>query len=110
MQLSGPMTDESLVNTIMDYPGVTGYVECDKMGTVITAEGEEAETFGGVIGYFEQMANLIGESFGLEGIEEAQIISTEQCALCLPKANKVIGVLHNPKTKIQDLLTTLQKA
>lgn len=109
MQAPVRMSDEATVQSIMEYPGVKGFVECDKMGTVLQAEGDDAETFGGVVGYFEQMANLIGESFGLDAIEEAVIICSSQCAIALPKADKSIGVLYDPKTKIKDLMPLLEK-
>ena len=109
MQSKPRMSSEATISEINAFPGVSGFVECDKMGSVLQAEGDDAETYGGVLGYFEQMANLIGESFGLDSIEEAQIITPSRCALCLPKADKSVGVIYDPKTKLKELMPLLDQ-
>lgn len=89
------------------FPGLISLVECDEGGVIIQSEGDDAETLGNVTVYFHQMAALIGDSFGLEGMEEGRMFGKNMTAVCLPRDHSTLGALFESKAKIDNVLSTL---
>lgn len=95
---------------IPQQPGVLGLIECDETGAVLHAEGDDAEALGQVLVFVHQVADLIGESFGLDGLEEGHIIGKSMTAVCVPRGGSDLGVLFDNKAKITELLPRLLNA
>lgn len=90
------------------FDGLLSLVECDSRGTILQAEGDNAETLGNVLLYFKQMADLIGEAFGLEELEEARLVGKSVTAVCLPRDEEVLlGALFENKARIDAVLPQL---
>ena len=92
---------------IPHYPGLLGVIECDESGTVLQAEGENAEALGQVLVFIHQIADLIGESFGLDGLEEGHVIGKSMTAVCVPRGGSDLGALFDNKAKISEILPSL---
>jgi len=86
------------------HPGVLGVIECDESGTILQEEGDEVEALGQVLVFAHQIADLIGESFGLDGLEEGHIIGKSMTAVCVPRGASDLGVLFDNKASIAKLL------
>jgi hypothetical protein len=87
------------LNEIMKLPGVIGCASCNVNGTTDESFGDEAEVLSNVLIYFQQMADLIGESCGLESLTEAHLMGQSLTAVCLPRGDNTLGVLFGPKAK-----------
>ncbi|MGB0370273.1 MAG: hypothetical protein ACPGN3_02920 [Opitutales bacterium] len=88
----------------LSLPGLTGMVTCDHSGNIDTHTGDEAEMFGTVVPYLPYQASLIGESFGLEGIEEVTLMGKNVSCVIVPKEEQVHGFIFDSKAKIKDIL------
>lgn len=89
------------------FPGVLGLIECDEVGNVLHAEGEDPEALGQVLVFVHQLADLIGESFGLEGLEEGHIVGKSMTAVCVPRGGSDLGVMFDNKANISAILPQL---
>lgn len=89
------------------YPGLLGLIECDESGTVLHADGDEVEALGQVLVFIHQISDLIGESFGLDGLEEGHVIGKSMTAVCVPRGGSDLGVLFDNKAKISNVLPEL---
>ncbi|WOO39527.1 hypothetical protein [Rubellicoccus peritrichatus] len=84
--------------------GLIGYIECDQTGEILKSEGDDIEALGSVLIYFQQIADLIGESLGFEPMEEARIIGRSTTTVCLAKNDSTLGVIFNSRAKIEEIL------
>lgn len=102
-----------MVNTsyqqIMQAPTVIGYVMCSDSGDVVEQAGEEVAMLSTVLVYFQQVAGLIGESFGLEDLQEAQIQSKSLTVLCVPHSGGSFGVILSSRAKINEVTAALRQ-
>ncbi len=89
------------------FPGVMGLIECDETGQVLHAEGDDPEALGHVLVFVHQVADLIGESFGLEGLEEGHIIGKSMTSVCVPRGGSDLGVMFDNKADITSILPQL---
>lgn len=103
------MPSNSAVQQIMQAPNVLGYVHCSESGDIIVQEGNEVDVLANVLIYFNQMATLIGESFGLEGFHEAQIQSKSLIVLCMPHQGGAIGVIVNARARVSDVAALMKQ-
>lgn len=94
---------------LVDIPGVVGFVECCESGTILNSAGDESEILGNVLVYFGQMANLIGESLGLEGLVEAQFSGRSLSVLHLPAGESDFGVIMDSKVRASDLTPLIER-
>jgi len=92
----------------MQAPNVIGYVYCSDAGDILEQEGNEVTVLASVLVYFQQVAGLIGESFGLEDFQEAQIQSKSLVVLCVPYKGGSFGVILNSRLKINEVITALR--
>lgn len=83
--------------------GVTGLVEVNPEGLVTKAHGDEAELLGNALVFIGQMADLIGESLGMDSHKEVIVRGKSQSAICLPTDEGLLGVLVNSKVKMAEL-------
>ncbi len=98
------------VQQIMQAPNVIGYVQCSESGDVIVQEGNEVDVLANVLVYFQQVAGLIGESFGLEDFQEAQIQGKSLTVICLPHQGGAVGVILNSRTRLNEAVTAVRQA
>jgi hypothetical protein len=100
----------SSAHPIMQAPNVIGYVHCSEAGDVLAQEGNEVDILANVLVYFQQVAGLIGESFGLEDFQEAQIQGKSLTVICLPHRGGAVGVILNSRTRINETVTLVRQA
>ncbi|MGE9294828.1 MAG: hypothetical protein ACQKBV_00860 [Puniceicoccales bacterium] len=86
------------------YPGVLGLIECDESGTVLMQEGDDVDALGQVLVFIHQISDLIGESFGLDGLEEGHLIGKSMTAVCVPRGGSDLGILFDNKASISTIL------
>ncbi|MCC5839330.1 MAG: hypothetical protein JJT96_04325 [Opitutales bacterium] len=96
----------------LDYPhleskGFIGAIECTDTGVTIQSSGEEVELLGQVLGYVTQIGNMIGESFGLDNLEEAHLIGSNTTAVCIPLEGNHLGVLCSNRAQIDSLISEI---
>jgi hypothetical protein len=102
------MTNSS-VQQIMQAPNVLGYVQCSESGDAIVQEGNEVDVLANVLVYFQQVAGLIGESFGLEDFQEAQIQGKSLTVICVPHQGGAVGVILNSRTRINETVALIRQ-
>ena len=100
----------SPVQQIMQAPNVLGYVQCSESGDVIVQEGNEVDVLANVLVYFQQVARLIGESFGLEDFQEAQIQGRALTVVCLPHQGGAVGVILNSRARINETVSLIRQS
>lgn len=93
----------------MQTPNVLGFVHCSDSGDVITQEGNEVDILANVLVYFQQVAGLIGESFGLEDFQEAQIQGKSLTVICLPHKGGAVGVILNSRSKLNETVALVRQ-
>lgn len=98
------------VQQIMQAPNVLGYVQCSESGDVLVQEGNEVDVLANVLVYFQQVAGLIGESFGLEDFQEAQIQGKALTVVCLPHQGGAVGVILNSRARINETVALVRQA
>lgn len=98
------------VQQIMQAPNVLGFVQCSESGDVVVQEGNEVDVLANVLIYFQQVAGLIGESFGLEDFQEAQIQGKALTVICLPHEGGAVGVILNSRTRINETVVLIRQA
>jgi hypothetical protein len=108
-KLANTMTNTP-VQQIMQAPNVLGYVQCSESGDVIVQEGNEVDVLANVLVYFQQVAALIGESFGLEDFQEAQIQGRSLTVICVPHQGGAVGVILNSRARINETVSLVRHA
>jgi len=98
------------VQQIMQAPNVIGFVQCSESGDIVLQEGSEVDVLANVLVYFRQVATLIGESFGLEDFQEAQIQGKSLTVVCLPHEGGAVGVILNSRARINETVTLIRQA
>ncbi len=106
---SSVMTN-SPVQQIMQAPNVLGYVHCSESGDVLAQEGNEVDILANVLVYFQQVAGLIGESFGLEDFQEAQVQGKSLTVICLPHQGGSVGVILNSRNRINETVAFVRQS
>ncbi|MGJ8639779.1 MAG: hypothetical protein ACSHYA_10325 [Opitutaceae bacterium] len=91
----------------LEEQGFIGAVACSSSGAIIDATSDDLEVFGGVLGYISQVADMIGEPFGMDSIEEIHFESANTKAACIPQDDEAIGVLCSNRTNMENLLNEL---
>ena len=99
------MAETKQQNYILGRPGfegVMGVVASSEDGEVFLSEGEDIEAFGDILVYFRQMCDKLGESFGLDDLEEGQIIGRSITAVCVAGQNADVGILLNSRSLVNE--------
>ena len=94
---------------IIQAPNVLGFVMCSEAGDIIEQEGSEAAVLASVLTYFQQAAGIIGDSFGLEDFQEAQIQSKSLTVLCVPHNGGGFGVILSSRIKINEVTSIVRQ-
>lgn len=102
------LISKPLIDQLSGLPGVQGIVHTDDAEGTSTHTGTEAEALGDILTYFRQVCSLIGDSFGLEELEEAQLSSKAISALCIPLEGQTLGVILHPKAKTSEVASLLR--
>lgn len=84
--------------------GFIGAIRCAANGSIIDATGDDLEVFGNILGYITQVADMIGEPFGMDSIEEIHIESSNTKAICNPQEDGSLGVLCNSRANTEAIL------
>ena len=87
--------------------GFIGAIACSGNGTVIDATSDELEVFGSILGYLTQIADMIGEPFGMDSVEEIQLSSANTLATCIPQEDGSLGVLCRSRANVEEILNDL---
>jgi len=104
------MDASSKLKQLMKEPSVIGFVQCSEEGDIIAQEGNDVDVLSTVLVYFQQIANLIGDSFGLENYQEAQIQGQSLTVITSPYGEGVVGIIVNSKLKINEVARMLREA
>lgn len=98
------MDMSALTDKDFDVSGVVAYTVLNEEGEVALTSGVEAEGLETVAPYLTHMANLIGEPFGFDEVEEAQIIGKNMTAVCVLQTDGLIAMLCESKAKIASIV------
>ncbi len=95
---------------LLSHPAIQGWVAIRNDGTQNVASDEIAERFGEVLIYFNQITELIGETFGLEKLDEIHIVCDELTAVCMPGRKETVGILFDKDTNPNEFLAKYKTA
>jgi len=87
--------------------GYIGAIECSASGSILEATGEDLDVFGQILGYTAQIANMIGEPFGLDSVEEVHVVGTNTTAICIPQDESNLGILCTNRANTEQILNEL---
>ena len=87
--------------------GYIGAIECSTSGSILEASGDDLEVFGNILGYTSQIANMIGEPFGLDAVEEVHLVGTNTTAICIPQEESNLGILCSNRANTEQILSEL---
>lgn len=87
--------------------GMIGAIACDASGAVLEATSEDLEVFGSILGYIAQVADMIGEPFGMDAIDEVHIEGANTKAVCIPHDGESIGVLCNSRANVDNVVSLI---
>tara|TARA_R100000027_G_scaffold61554_5_gene53007 strand:+ start:15737 stop:16051 length:315 start_codon:yes stop_codon:yes gene_type:complete len=87
--------------------GYIGSIECSASGSILEATGDDLEVFGQILGYTAQIANMIGEPFGLDAVEEVHLVGTNTTAICIPQEESSLGILCTSRASTEQILSEL---
>lgn len=65
--------------------GFIGAISCSASGGIMDATSDDLEVFGSILGFVSQMADMIGEPFGMDSLDEVHIVSAQTLAVCIPR-------------------------
>jgi len=98
---------ENIDLVALEEEGFIGAIACNTNGSIIDATSDELEVFGSILGYITQVADMIGEPFGMDSIEEVHFESANVKAACLPQEDEAIGILCNSRANVDQILSEL---
>lgn len=87
--------------------GFIGAVTCSSNGSITTATSEDLEVFGSILGYINQIADMIGEPFGMDAIDEVQLVSSNTVAVSIPQDDGALGLLCSSRSNVDEILAEL---
>ena len=91
----------------LESDGFIGAISCNASGSIIDATSDDLEVFGSILGYISQVADMIGEPFGMDSIEEVHFESANTKAACIPQDEESIGILCTSRANIENILSEL---
>ncbi len=110
------MSDVRLVNKnetknqVLSHPDIKGWVAIRNDETQYVASDKNAEQLGDVLIYFNEISGLIGETFGLDKVDEIHIVCEELTAVCLPGVKETVGVIFDKDTRPNQFLAKYKTA
>ncbi len=100
------MFNNSTLSELSDR-GFIGAIACSTNGSIIEATSDDLEVFGSILGYISQIAEMIGEPFGMDSIEEIHLTSSNTVAICIPQEEGSLGVLCTNRANTEEILSEL---
>lgn len=100
------MFEDASISELKQH-GFIGAIACNSSGAITDATSDDLEVFGSILGYLTQVADMIGEPFGMDSIEEIQIAGANTTAVCIPQEDGSLGVLCTNRANIDGILTEL---
>jgi hypothetical protein len=91
----------------LEEEGFIGAIACNAHGAVVDATSDDLEVFGSILGYISQVADMIGEPFGMDAIDEIHFESANTKAACIPQDGDVVGVLCTNRANMDIILSEL---
>jgi len=91
----------------LEERGFIGAIACSSNGTVIESTSDDLEVFGSVLSYISQVADMIGEPFGMDSIEEVHLESANTKAVCIPQEEECLGMLCHSRANVDEILGEL---
>jgi hypothetical protein len=99
---------ENIDQVELEEMGFLGAIACSANGSIIDATSDELEVFGGILGYITQVADMIGEPFGLDSAEEIQLESANTKAICVPQEEgAAMGLLCSGRANADAILSEI---
>lgn len=98
---------ENIDQQELEEAGFIGAIACTTSGDVVEATSDELEVFGSIMGYITQVAEMIGEPFGMDSIEEIQLESANTKAICIPQEEEMIGLLCTSRANTDTIINAL---
>ena len=96
------------VEQIARLPNVLGVVRLHETDGTMDQTGAEAEALGNILACFTQLATLVGGSFGLEGLEEAQMSGKTLGILCLPEGESTLGLVLHSRARTSEITARIR--
>lgn len=87
--------------------GFIGAITCSSNGSITAATSDDLEVFGSILGYINQMADMIGEPFGMDAIDEVQLVSSHTIAISIPQDEGALGVLCSSRANVDEIMREL---
>ncbi|MCC5790557.1 MAG: hypothetical protein JJT75_13060 [Opitutales bacterium] len=84
--------------------GLLGAVICSENGSITDSTSDDLEVFGNILGYVGQLANMIGESFGLDEVQQVHLKSSQTVGVCVPQEGSTLGVLCKHSANVDKIL------
>lgn len=81
-------------------PEILQAVQFTEEGTLLASRAEDPETMQASFAYIEQLARLVGNALGLEGLQEMHVTSVEKKALAVISESKTAVVVATPKANL----------
>jgi|GEM_PF-1784663 len=100
------MFDNADLNELSEQ-GFIGAIASNTNGNTIEATSDDLEVFGSILGYITQVADMIGEPFGMDSIEEVHLKSSKTHAICIPQEEGNLGVLCDDRANVEEILGRL---
>jgi predicted regulator of Ras-like GTPase activity (Roadblock/LC7/MglB family) len=98
---------ENIELSELEDRGFIGAIACSSSGAVIEATSDDLEVFGSVLSYITQVADMIGEPFGMDSIEEVHLECAQTKAICIPQDDECLGVLCHSRVNVEEILGEL---
>lgn len=98
---------ENVDTETLEEHGFIGAIACDSSGSTLEATSDDLEVFGSVMGYIIQIADMIGEPFGMDSVEEIHLESSNTRAICIPQEDDCLGILCASRANVEGILGEL---
>lgn len=95
---------------VLSHPDIKGWVVISNDGSQNAASDKFAEQLGDVLIYFNEVSDQIGETFGLDKIDEIHIVCEEHTAICMTGRHETIGVIFDKDTRPNQFLAKYKAA
>ena len=89
--------------------GLIGAIVCSENGSIVECTSDDLEVFGNILGYVTQIANMIGESFGLDEVEQVHIKTFHTLGVCVPQDGSSLGLLCKGNANVDKILDQMSE-
>ncbi len=103
MEIEWINKNESMEN-VLSHPDIKGWVAIRNDGSQHVASDDHAEQLGDILIYFNEIAELVGSTFGLKKPDEIHMVCDDLTAVCLPGTKETVGILFDKNTRPNEFL------